>query len=329
LTAILSVTNLTVALDAGGAPWPVLDRVSLGLEQGEARALVGESGGGKTMFARAVLRLLPPRARIVSGDVRVAGRDLLRLSEGEMTTVRGGAVGYVFQEPLAALDPVRTVGAQVAEAVHLHSPMTPRQAASRAVTLLEEAGLPQPGKRYGQYPHELSGGMRQRVTIAAALAGNPGILIADEPTASLDPPLEAQVLDLLERLRRDRGLSVLLITHDLRMAADRCDRVSVLYAGRIVEETTADEFRRNPLHPYSVALAACAGESGAGGERIRGERLPVIPGRLPALPERSAPRCAFFPRCTHAFERCGAEDPPLYAAGDSRARCFLFAPEAA
>ena len=325
MTAILSVRDLTVDLATPEGTWPVLDGVTLEVERGSARALVGESGGGKTMLARAVLRLLPSGARIAGGSMHLAGEDLLALPERAMEQRRGGAVGYVFQEPLSALDPVRSVGSQVAEAVALHSPVTARQAAARAVELLEEAGLTGASRRYDEPPHALSGGMRQRVMVAAALAGDPSLLIADEPTASLDPPREAQVLDLLERLRRDRGLALLLITHDLRIATGRCDDVSVLYAGRIVEESGASDFRDFPRHPYSVALAACAGAiSGCSA----GGRLPTIPGSPPSLPERSARRCAFVPRCGAAFGRCGEDIPALYPADRARARCFLFAPDA-
>jgi oligopeptide/dipeptide ABC transporter ATP-binding protein len=278
------------------------------------------------MFARAILRLLPASARISSGAVLFAGEDLLSLPERVMEERRGGAVGYVFQEPLSALDPVRSVGAQVSEAVGFHAALTARQAASRAVELLEEAGLPSAARRFGDPPHALSGGMRQRVLIAAALAGDPEVLIADEPTASLDPPREARVLDLLERLRRDRGLALLLITHDLRIAVDRCDEVSVLYAGRIVEESPSGEFRVSPRHPYSVALSACSGTAAGRSPR---QRLPTIGGLPPRLEERSARRCAFVPRCGAAFGRCSEGVPPLYTSGAARARCFLFAPDAA
>jgi len=326
LTAILSVRDLTVDLATTEGTWPVLDGVALEVERGGARALVGESGGGKTVLARAVLRLLPPAARIAGGSVRLDGEDLLALTERAMEQRRGGAVGYVFQEPLSALDPVRSVGSQVAEAVLLHAPMSGRQAAARAVDLLEEAGLAGAARRFDDPPHALSGGMRQRVTIAAALAGDPKLLIADEPTASLDPPLEAQVLDLLERLRRDRGLALLLITHDLRVAAARCDEVSVLYAGRIVEESPAPHFREFPRHPYSVALAGCAGTMA--GKPASG-RLPTIPGSAPSLAERSVRRCAFVPRCGAAFGRCGEEIPALYPVDRGRARCFLFSPDTA
>lgn len=327
MTSILSVRDLTVDLATPEGTWPVLDGVSLELaEPGSARALVGESGGGKTLLARAILRLLPPAARVASGAVRVAGEDLFALPERAMEKRRGGAVGYVFQEPLSALDPVRSVGAQVAEAVGYHSALTRRQASARAVELLDEAGLPSAARRFGDPPHALSGGMRQRVLIAAALAGDPKVLIADEPTASLDPPRESHVLDLLERLRRDRGLALLLITHDLRIAVDRCDEVSVLYAGRVVEESRSAEFRESPRHPYSAALSACAGlPSRHAGRR----RLPTIAGLPPRLDERSARRCAFAPRCGFAFGRCVEEAPPFYAAGAARARCFLFAPDAA
>jgi len=321
VTASLSVRDLTVVLASAAGTHPVLDAVSLEVDPGRSRALVGESGGGKTMLARAVMRLLPPAAAVVSGEVRVGGIDLLRLSESEMERRRGGAVGLVFQEPLAALDPVRSVGSQVAEAVRRHAGLDGRAARRRAIALLEETGLPQAARRFDDPPHALSGGMRQRVMIAAALAGDPGVLIADEPTASLDPPLAAQVLDLIDRLRRERGLALLHITHDLRRASE-CDRVSVLYAGRIVEEAPGRDFARAPRHPYAAALAASAA---AGPDR----RLPVIPGEPPALAERSAPRCAFAPRCAQVIPRCRAESPGFYAVGTARARCFLHAPPAA
>ena len=325
MTALLAIRDLSVELAAAPAPATILDRASLDLEAGEARALVGESGGGKTMLARAILRLLPAGMRISAGSIHLRGEDLLGLPERSMESRRGGAIGYVFQEPLSALDPVRPVGAQVAEAVRLHSSASPRGAAARAVELLDEVGLPAPARRFHDYPHQLSGGMRQRAVIAAALGGNPAVLIADEPTASLDPPLAVQVLDLLDGLRRGRGLALLLVTHDLRMAAQRCDRISVLYAGRIVEESTAAEFAAEPRHPYAAALAACGGRAAGG----RAERLPVIAGIAPPLSERSAPRCTFAPRCPRVFDRCEVAEPPPYAAGEGRVRCFLYAPEAA
>jgi oligopeptide/dipeptide ABC transporter ATP-binding protein len=227
----------------------------------------------------------------------------------------------VFQEPLAALDPVRSIGSQVADVVRRHSERTAGGAKERAIALLEEAGLSGASRRYDDPPHALSGGMRQRVVIAAALAGNPRVLIADEPTSSLDPPLASQVLELVDRLRRERGLALLHITHDLHRAA-ACDRVSVLYAGRIVEEAAGSDFARDPRHPYAVALAASAGGAPAA-------RLPVIPGSAPPLARRGEPRCAFAPRCAHVFSRCEEERPDLYPAGASRVRCFLYAPEAA
>ncbi len=320
MTPSLSIRGLTVLLRTAAGPRPVLDGVSLEVAPGESRALVGESGGGKTLLARAVLRLLPPAASVREGEVHVGGLDLRALPERAMRRVRGGAVGMIFQEPLSALDPVRSIGSQVADCVRRHSGSGAAAARRRAISLLEEAGMPGAERRYDDPPHALSGGMRQRVVIAAALAGNPGVLIADEPTSSLDPPLASQVLDLVDRLRRDRGLALLHITHDLKRAA-ACDRVSVLYAGRIVEEASGEEFARGPRHPYAAALAASAAASAG--------RLPVIPGRPPSLAERGEPRCAFAPRCARVFARCETEKPDFYPAGASRARCFLYAPEAA
>jgi len=320
VTPSLSIRGLTVVLGTAAGPRPVLDGVSLDVAAGESRALVGESGGGKTLLARAVLRLLPPAASVREGEVRVGGVDLLALPEREMRRRRGGAVGMVFQEPLSALDPVRSIGSQVADCVRRHAGSDPAAAKRRAISLLEEAGMPRAARRYDDPPHALSGGMRQRVVIAAALAGDPAVLLADEPTSSLDPPLASQVLELVDRLRRDRGLALLHITHDLKRAA-ACDRVSVLYAGRVVEEASGEEFARSPRHPYAAALADSAAASGG--------RLPVIPGRPPSLGERGEPRCAFAPRCARVFSRCETDKPELYAAGASRARCFLYAPEAA
>ena len=322
MTASLSVRDLTVVLETGGGTFPVLDGVSFDLAPGQSRALVGESGGGKTLLARAVMRLLPPAARGRAGAVLLDGVDLLRIPEREMAPRRGGAIGWVFQEPLDALDPVRSVGSQVAEAVRRHSASGAREARARAIALLQEAGLAEAARRFDDPPHALSGGMRQRVMIAAALAGDPSVLIADEPTAALDPPLASQVVALIDRLRRERGLALLHVTHDLRRAAE-CDRVSVLYAGRIVEEASGADFARTPRHPYAAALAASAAA------RTPRRRLPAIPGAPPALADRAAPRCAFAPRCPQVFGRCGEEKPELYPAGASRARCFLYAPEAA
>jgi peptide/nickel transport system ATP-binding protein len=208
----------------------------------------------------------------------------------------------------------------VADGARRHAGGDAASAKRKAISLLEEAGLPRPERRYDDPPHALSGGMRQRVVIAAALAGDPDVLIADEPTSSLDPPLASQVLELIDRLRSERGLALLHITHDLRRAA-ACDRVSVLYAGRIVEEASGGEFAHSPRHPYAVALAASS--------TVSAGRLPVIAGRAPSVAQRGEPRCAFAPRCARVFSRCEVEKPDLYPAGGSRARCFLYAPEAA
>ncbi len=318
----LSLEKLTVEL--GGSPGfcPVLEDVDLECGKGESVALVGESGGGKTMIARSIVRLLPPAARILSGAIRLRGLDLTRLGEKEMCSVRGGRIGFVFQDPLAALDPVQTVGGALREALRLPSPPPPREARRRSIELLDEVGLAGPERLLSEYPHRLSGGMRQRVMIAIALAGRPELLLADEPTASLDRPRENEILDLLDRLRRERGLSILLITHDLRMAARGCGRIAVLYAGRIVEEGDAAAVLRSPSHPYTAALLACAGR------RLSGNppRVPSIPGSAPGPRGRSRQSCSFAPRCPDAFDRCRRESPGVTASGSARVRCFLREP---
>lgn len=297
----------------------MLEEVDLECGEGQAVAIVGESGGGKTMLARSIVRLLPPRARIRSGAVRLGGRDLTRLDEAEMCGVRGRRIGFVFQDPGAALDPVQTVGGALLEALGLHASLSRPAARRRALELLDEVALPDAERVFSEYPHRLSGGMRQRALIAVALAGGPGLLLADEPTASLDRVREGEILDLLDRLRRERGLSVVLITHDLRIAARSCDRIAVLYAGRIVEEGNAASVLRSPEHPYTAGLLACLDRRPAGDP----PRLPVIRGYAPALGDRPRNSCAFAPRCPEVFDRCRAEAPAVTSRGPGRVRCFL------
>ena len=318
----LSLEKLTV--DLGGSPGncPVLEDVDLECGPGESVALVGESGGGKTMLARSIVRLLPPAARIRTGAIRLRGLDLARLEEEKMRAIRGGRIGFVFQDPSAALDPVQSVGGALREALRLPAPLSSREARRRSIELLDEVGLAGGERTLAEYPHRLSGGMRQRVMIAIALASRPELLLADEPTASLDRPRENEILDLLDRLRRERGLSVLLITHDLRVASRGCGRIAVLYAGRIVEEGEAAGVLRSPSHPYTAALLACAGR------RLSGNppRVPSIPGTAPGLRARPRHSCAFAPRCPDVFDRCRSETPGVTASGPSRVRCFLRQP---
>ncbi|WP_437589424.1 oligopeptide/dipeptide ABC transporter ATP-binding protein [Sorangium sp. So ce1000] len=328
--ALLRVSDLRVSFSADGRVMRALDRVSFAVPRGRTVALVGESGCGKTVTALSVLRLLPePYASIDGGSIELDGQDLLSLSEREMRAVRGGKIGMVFQEPMTSLNPVYTVSAQIAEAIRLHRPMSRGDGRLYAVNLLRKVGFPEPEVRANSYPHELSGGMRQRVMIAMALAPGPSLLIADEPTTALDATTQAQILDLLERLKAETSMSLLLIAHDLAVVGELADEIVVLYAGVVVEQGPARDVLAAPSHPYTRALLRSIPARGLRPHRVRGERsrrLPTIPGGLPDL--RDPPRgCRFHDRCDAVFDRCRAEAPDLYAvppgAGHHAARCFL------
>jgi oligopeptide/dipeptide ABC transporter ATP-binding protein len=319
---LLSIENLSVELPVDGVLRPAVDGVSFTLASGEAVAVVGESGCGKTQLARAILGL-PPEGGRVAGRVLYAGRDLLGLSELEWQSVRGRQIGLVFQEPAAALDPLQTIGRQIAESIDLHGGLPRGQARQRARSALQEVGFPDPDRGLDEYPHRLSGGLRQRALIAMTLAPGPRILLADEPTASLDSTVAAQVLDLLDRLRRERGLSILLITHDLGAVAQHCDRVLVLYAGRIVEEAATASLFRAPAHPYTRGLLRSVPRVGAA-VRGPGQRYEVIPGAVADLSMRGGGACAFAPRCPDRFDPCDRREPSPYATEAGSARCFLY-----
>jgi len=297
----------------------VLDRIDLSVERGEVLALLGESGCGKSLTALSILRLLPTGGRITAGRLLLDGIDLAQLSEREMRALRGGRIGMIFQEPMTSLNPVMTIGAQIAEAISLHQPLRGRLALARAAELLQSVGIPDAERRLGQFPHQLSGGMKQRVMVAIALAGDPDLLIADEPTTALDVTIQAQVLELLERLRRERGLAILLITHDLGVAAGIADRVAVMYAGQIVETAPAASFFRSPCHPYSRKLFAALPDAGR-----RGRPLSLIPGTVPAPGTWSA-GCRFAERCDRATSVCRQQVPAWTAPAPERGvRCHLF-----
>jgi ABC-type dipeptide/oligopeptide/nickel transport system ATPase component len=257
MTPLLTVEGLTVELPAAGGWAAVVRGVSFAVGRGEIVGLVGESGSGKTLTALALLRLLPPGARL-RGRALLGGEDLLALPERRLREVRGGRIAMVFQEPSAALDPVYSIGFQIAEAVLAHRPLARRAARAEAIRLLDLVGMPAAARRLDDYPHQLSGGQRQRAMIAVALAGGPELLLADEPTTALDVTLQAQVLDLLDRLRRELGLAVLLITHDLAVVAETCERVLVMHAGEVVEAAAVGELFHRPVHPYTRALLADA-----------------------------------------------------------------------
>jgi oligopeptide/dipeptide ABC transporter ATP-binding protein len=314
---LLVVDNLTTVFDVPGRPVAAVDHVSFDIRKGETLGLVGESGSGKSVTAFSILRLLQPPGRIVSGRVVFQGRDLVLLPEGEMRRVRGAGIGLVFQEPMAALNPVMRVGAQIGEALRVHGLAGRRDAHARAIELLRAVRITEPEKRVDDYPHQLSGGMRQRVMIAIALACRPPLLMADEPTTALDVTVQAQILDLLRDMRAEFDLSLLLITHDLGVIAETADRVAVMYAGRIVESGPVREIFRQPRHPYTQGLLASIP-----GERT-GSRLHAIEGVVPNL--AALPRgCTFAPRCPHRMPVCETATPALVELTPGHtARCYL------
>jgi len=314
---LVDIQALNVTFTGGKAPVRAVNGVSLQLQRGEVLALIGESGSGKSVTLRTLLRLHPEQRTQVSGTVRVAGTDVLALRGRALADYRGKVAAMIFQEPLLALDPVYSVGAQITEAMRRHEPLSAAQARQRALALFERVRIPSPERRLAAYPHELSGGMRQRAMIALALACRPQLLLADEPTTALDATVQMQVLLLLRELQRELGLGVLFVTHDLGAAVEVADRIAVMYAGRIVEQGTARQLMRAPRHPYTQALLASRTHSAS----VPGARLPTIAGSPPdlaALP----PGCAFAERCPLADARCRAEQPPNVALGDGQlARC--------
>jgi peptide/nickel transport system ATP-binding protein len=315
---VLRVEDLTVEFTAPGGPLRAVDEVSFELAEGEVLGLVGESGSGKTLTCRALIRLLPSRrARITRGVVQVDGLDLMTLPESAMQRVRGERIGMIFQNPASHLDPVMTIGEQIGESLRFHKSITRRDAARRAVELLRQVGIPDPALRSRSYPHSLSGGMRQRAMIAIALAGEPRILIADEPTTALDVTVQAQILRLLLDLRDRAGLSIILITHDLGVVAETCETVAVMYAGRIVERADKRTLLRRPLHPYSQGLIRS--QPGAGAPLAE---LPSIPGQPPSLADLPQ-GCRFHPRCTYVIPHCRETRPPLADAGAGRRSACL------
>ncbi|WP_295399835.1 ABC transporter ATP-binding protein [uncultured Thiocystis sp.] len=316
---LLQVEGLTTQLGAVERPARVVDGLDLTIRAGETFALLGESGCGKSMTALSLMRLLPPSGRIVAGSVRLNGIDLPRLTETEMRRIRGGQMAMIFQEPQTSLNPVLTVGDQIAEAVRVHEGRSRAQVPARVVDLLRAVGIPDPEQRVGEYPHQLSGGMKQRIMIAMALAGDPRLLIADEPTTALDVTIQAQVLRLLKELQRETGMAVLLITHDLGVVAETAERLAVMYAGQLVETATVADFFAAPAHPYSRRLM----ESLPSADQRSG-RLAVIPGRVPPL-ETVFTGCRFADRCPAVMDLCRQEPPRWLDLGAGRGvRCHLW-----
>jgi oligopeptide/dipeptide ABC transporter ATP-binding protein len=319
MTRVLEVENLRVSFpDATRHRFFPVDGVSFALDQGETLALVGESGCGKSLSSLALLQLVPPPGRVEPGSRVVMGdTDLLALRGEALRQVRGRRIGMIFQDPMTSLNPVLTVGEQIAEGIRAHFPVTRREARARALRLLQEVGIPDAMTRLDAYPHQLSGGMRQRVMIAIALAAEPEILVADEPTTALDVTVQAQILEVLDRLRTSRGMAVLLITHDLGIVAGRADRVAVMYAGQIVEEATTTSLFANPSHPYTQGLFSSV-------PRITGPvgRLTPIGGNVPP-PTAWPSGCRFRPRCPKAFDKSELEPPLLPVGPGHRMRCWL------
>jgi oligopeptide/dipeptide ABC transporter ATP-binding protein len=319
---LISVDALTVSFRTESGRLRVVEEVSFSIDTGETVALVGESGCGKSVTAMAIMGLNPsPPSRVEGGRIRFEGRDLLGLDPGEMRGLRGDRIGMIFQEPMTSLNPTFTVGFQIAEVLRLHRGRTRDEARSEATEILRLVGIGAAERRLAQYPHELSGGLRQRVMIAMAIACRPALLIADEPTTALDVTVQAQILDLIRRLQREIGMSVLLITHDLGIVAETCQRVMVMYAGRIVERAGVAALFQRPRHPYTAGLLACSPKLGR-----KQAVLPAIPGLVPPPGQRGA-GCAFAARCPRAVARCVAETPPLMALEPSHdAACWNPAP---
>ena len=320
MTAVLEVEDLRTHFVTSEGTTRAVDGVSFTVAEGETLGIVGESGCGKSVTALSIMRLLPPGlGRHVGGAVRCGGADLLTLSEGEMRRIRGDRIAMVFQEPMTSLNPVLTVGEQIAEAVIIHQGKSRAAAWRHAVEMLEKVRIPDARRRAGDYPHQFSGGMRQRVMIAMALSCHPQLLIADEPTTALDVTIQAQILKLMRELKSETGAAVLMITHDLGVVAETCERVVVMYAGRLVEHAAVTELFDQPMHPYTRGLMACIPRRRPGAPPL--PRLAEIPGMVPDLRE-PIPGCPFAPRCGFATPRCTAEAPPLVARGEHWAACW-------
>jgi oligopeptide/dipeptide ABC transporter ATP-binding protein len=309
--ALLDVRGLTTVLETRSVPATVVDNVSFSVELGRTLAIVGESGCGKSMTALSLMRILPePPARTIAGEVWLGGRDLLQLSEREMQRVRGSEMAMIFQDPATSLNPVLTIGDQLCESILAHREMTRRAARTEASELLRLVRMPDPVRRLDEYPHRLSGGMRQRVMIAMALAGRPKLLVADEPTTALDVTIQSQILDLLKDLQRELGMGIVLITHDLGVVAEMADRVLVMYAGRVVEDANVSDLFYRPQHPYTRGLLAATPQFVDDNDSDVHRRLTEITGIVPMLHDLP-PGCAFAPRCPIAEARCQSERPAL------------------
>ncbi|WP_126429125.1 ABC transporter ATP-binding protein [Brevibacillus marinus] len=318
MTTILEVEQLRTRFRTDSGVVSVVDGVDFSIRAGETLGVVGESGCGKSVTSLSIMRLLPPNGR-AEGTIRFNGKNVLELSEKEMQSIRGNEIAMIFQEPMTSLNPLHTVGKQIEEAVMLHRKVSRAEAKERAIAMLKAVGMPRAEEIYGEFPHQLSGGMRQRVMIAMAMSCDPKLIIADEPTTALDVTIQAQILDLMRDLKEKTGTSIMLITHDLGVVAEMCDRVIVMYAGQVVEETDVVNLFENPMHPYTIGLMKSVPDL----EEER-EYLETIPGAVP-LPNQMPKGCRFAPRCSKVMPICEEQAPELLQMDGHKCRCWLYA----
>ena len=321
--SLLQVQNLVVEFPTRRGTLRALDDISFDIAPGEILGVVGESGAGKSLTGASIIGLLEPPGRVASGQIVLQGQRIDQLSADEMRHIRGRKIGAIFQDPLTSLNPLYSIGRQLTETILAHLPMSPSQARQRAIELLQDTGIPAAEQRIDHYPHQFSGGMRQRVVIALALAAEPQLIVADEPTTALDVSIQAQIISLLKKVCKDRGAAVMLITHDMGVIAETCDRVAVMYAGRIAEIGPVREVINHSAHPYTRGLMACIPDMDSDRENLN--QIDGAMPRLNAIPQG----CAFNPRCPQVHERCGQERPELMPAGATRAACWLHHPQAA
>ncbi len=315
--SLLEVKNLVVEFPGRRGTLRALDDISFSIAPGEILGVVGESGAGKSLTGASIIGLLEPPGRVASGQILLEGQRIDNLRADQMRHIRGRKIGAIFQDPLTSLNPLYTIGRQLVETIQAHLPVHGAEARRRAISLLEDTGIPAAAERIDHFPHQFSGGMRQRVVIALALAAEPKLIVADEPTTALDVSIQAQIIQLLKRVCRDRGAAVMLITHDMGVIAETCDRVAVMYAGRIAEIGPVHEVINTPAHPYTTGLMASIPDM----ESDR-ERLNQIDGSMPRL-NAIPPGCPYNPRCPRVFDRCMRERPDLLPAGATRAACWL------
>lgn len=322
---LLEISNLKTYFFSDAGQVPAVNGVDLYIHEGETLGVVGESGCGKSVTSLSVMRLLTDTpGRVVDGSISFKGKDLLSLSEKEMRKIRGNEIAMIFQEPMTSLNPVYTIGEQIGEAVKLHLKYNKKDAKNHVINMLKLVGIPRAEEIVNEYPHQLSGGMRQRIMIAMAMACNPTLLIADEPTTALDVTIQAQILDLMKKLKKEKATSIMLITHDLGVVAEMCDRVIVMYAGKVVEEAEVTEIFDNPKHPYTKGLLNSIPKLGQ-----KMDRLDSIPGNVPT-PANMPKGCKFAPRCSQVMDICKEKDPDLMQVEDGhKCRCFLYQNEMA